>query len=112
MEIDKATEKRLNSLQVRFLRLVLRVGPGSPCAALLWDNYMLDMSLRVSIQKALLIVHIVSFDEETLAAMIYREKEAQNSPGLVQKTKQIFKELDIEDCNSINFKVCSLRPAI
>ena len=102
MEISKSTEKVLNSLQVWFLRLVLRLGPGSPCATLLWDNQVLDMSLIVWIQKVLLVFHIRSIDEETLAAMTYNEQKAQNWPGLVQETKQICKELDIEDCNITN----------
>ena len=58
VDISKATEKKLNSIQLWFLRLVLRVGPGSPCAALLWDNQMLDMGIRVWVQKVLLVLHI------------------------------------------------------
>ena len=45
VEISAATEKRLNSLQNWFLRLVLKVGPGAPLASLLWDTGMLDMGL-------------------------------------------------------------------
>ena len=100
MEISRATEKRLNSIQVWFLRLALRLGPGSPCAGLLWDNQMLDMGLRVWIQKVLFVLHIRSLDDETLAAMVYKEQKTQNWPGLVQETIQICKELNIEDCNN------------
>ena len=58
VDISKATEKKLNSIQLWFLRLVLRVGPGSPCAALLWDNQIIDMGIRVWVQKVLLVLHI------------------------------------------------------
>lgn len=100
MEISKASEKRLNSIQVWFLRLVLRLGPGSPCAALLWDSQQLDMGLRIYIQKVLFVLHIRSLEKETLAALVYKEQKTHNWPGLVQETKHICKELDIEDCNN------------
>jgi hypothetical protein len=100
VEISKATVKRLNTIQVWFLRLILRLGPGSFCAALLWDSQQLDMGLRVYIQKVLLVLHLRSLEEETLAAKIYEEQKTQNWPGLVQETKMICKELNIEDCNS------------
>ena len=100
VEINKATEKKLNALQLWFLRLVLRIGPGSPCAALLWDNQMLDMGLRVWIQKVLLVLHIRSLEEETLAFKIYKEQKTHFLPGLAQETEFICKELSIEDCNN------------
>ena len=100
VEISKATEKKLNSLQVWFLRLVLQVGQGSPCASLLWDNQVLDMGLRIWAEKVLLIFHIQSLDEETLSAKVYKEQKSQNWPGLAQETTNICKELEIEDCNT------------
>ena len=100
LEINKATEKRLNSIQIWFLRLILRTGQGSPCAALLWDSQMLDMSLRIWIQKVLLVLHIRSLDDDTLAVRIYKEQNTKSWPGLVQETKYICRELEIEDCNT------------
>ena len=38
IDMSKATEKKLNSIQNWFLRLVLQVGPGAPLASLLWDT--------------------------------------------------------------------------
>ena len=115
MEISKASEKRLNSIQVWFLRLVLRVGPGSPCAALLWDSQQLDMGLRIYVQKVLFVLHIRSLEKETLAALVYKEQKTHNLPGLVQETKHICKELDIEDCNNTcmsksDYKILHINP--
>ena len=62
------------------------VGPWSPCAALLWDNQVLDMGQGVWIHKVLFVLHIISLDGETLTAMIYVEQKAQNWPGLIKKT--------------------------
>ena len=57
------------------------------------------MGLRVWKQKVLFVLHLRSLDDETLAAQIYKEQKTQYWPGLIQETKQICKELDLEDCN-------------
>ena len=67
MEMSAQTEKKLNSLQYWFVRLVLRVGPGAPSASLLWDFSLLDMGLRIWIEKLMLVLHIKRLDEKTLA---------------------------------------------
>ena len=99
VQINQATENRLNSLQVWFLRLILRIGQGSPVASLLWDSSLLDMSLRVWRQKILMVVHLRSLDEPTLARQVYEEQKKQNWPGLASETKTICDNLNIEDCN-------------
>ena len=98
--ISKATEKKLNKIQYWGLRLFLQVGPGTPLVALLWDSGALNMSLRVKIEKILLVFHIRSLSKETLANKIYLEQITQNWPGLAAETKQICEELQIEDCNA------------
>jgi hypothetical protein len=70
VEMSKATEKQLNALQVWFLRLVLQIGSGSPVSGLLWDSQLLDMGLRVWKEKILLVIHIRSLGEETLASRV------------------------------------------
>ena len=100
VEITKETEKRLNTLQCWFVRLVLQIGPGSPLAALLWDNALLDMGLRIWIEKILLVFHIRSLDSDTLANRVYVEQKEKGWPGLYQETVSICKQLEIEDVNS------------
>ena len=100
VDISKATEKRLDQIQYWGLRLFLQVGPGTPLASLLWDFGFLNMSLRIKIEKILLIFHIRSLKEDTLAYRIYKEQIIQNWPGLARETKQICSDLGIEDCNS------------
>ena len=60
MEVSKTTVKKLNQLQQWFLRLILRVGPGTPLAALAWDTGVLDMELRIWKEKLLLVLHLRS----------------------------------------------------
>ena len=57
MEIPSQTVHKLNFLQRWFVRLVLRVGLGTPVASLLWDFGLLDMRLRVWIEKLMFVSH-------------------------------------------------------
>ena len=75
VEMSKATEKKLNTLQCWFVRLILQTGPGTPLAALLWDFLLLDMGLRVWIEKIVLVFHLRSLDSDTLANRVYVEQQ-------------------------------------
>jgi hypothetical protein len=99
VNINKATEDKLNALQLWFLRLALRIGQGSPVAALLWDTSQLDMSIRIYREKIMMVIHLRSLDVATLARIVYEEQKKQNWPGLAQETTAICKKLNIEDCN-------------
>ena len=100
VEITPGTLKRLNSIQQDFLRLIYQVGPGAPLASLCWDTMTLDMGLRVWLEKVMMIVHIRSLEEDTLARTLHEEQVAKAWPGLAKETKLICEELGIEDCNT------------
>ena len=57
------------------------MGPGAPKASLLWDFGLLDMGLRVWIEKVMLALHI--------RRMIFVEQSANNWPGLAQEADNI-----------------------
>ena len=99
------TEKKLNSLQHWFLRLVLQVGPGAPLASLLWDCAMLDMGLRIWREKLMLALHIRMQGEETLAGKVYLEQKANQWPGLVEETEEICQKLSIESVHSTTMRI-------
>ena len=99
-EISAKTEKKLNSLQQWFVRLILQVGPGAPLSALGWETGLLDMKLRIYKEKLSMILHLKELDENSLAAQIYKEQVEKGWPGLAKEAKQICEELDIEDVNS------------
>ena len=99
VDINKTTEKKLNALQNWFVRLTLRIGQGSPLVSLLWDFSLLDMSLRIWREKVMMILHIRSLDETSLARRIYEQQKENNWPGLARETKDICTSLNIEDCN-------------
>ena len=99
VEINTATENKLNALQHWFVRLALRLGQGSPVAGLLWDTSLLDMSLRIWREKIMMVIHLRSLDKTTLARRIYEEQKVNGWPGLAKETKDICIKLRIEDCN-------------
>ena len=99
VDINKQTENKLNSLQIWFVCSALRIGQGSPVAALLWDFSLLDMSIRIWREKILMVLHIRSLDETSLARQVYEEQKLKDWPGLARETRNICIKLDIEDCN-------------
>ena len=59
----------------------------------------MNMGLRVAIEKLMLIHHIRSLDENTLARKVYEEQKSNNWPGLAKETALICEELDVENVN-------------
>ena len=57
------------------------------------------MKLRIWKEKLMLILHIRSLNDETLAKKIYEEQRKEGWPGLVKETKNICEALGIEDVN-------------
>ena len=100
VEVTRATVDKLNSLQRWFARLVLQVGPGTPGPALTWETGLMDMGLRIKMEKLMLVFHLKSLDEEALARKIYDEQKKKQWPGLAEETKKICEELVIEDVNT------------
>ena len=100
VEMSAATEKKLNSIQNWFLRLVLQVGPGAPLASLLWDTGLLDMGLMVWREKVMLMHHVRNLGDETLAKQIYMEQKENKWPGLVQETEEICRKLGMESVHT------------
>jgi exonuclease III len=100
VEMSPATERKLESLQNWFLRLILRVGPGCPVASLRWETGVLSMALRIWVEKVMLVRHLRSLEEETLASKIYQEQKKQKWPGLAKEAALICSELGIENVNT------------
>ena len=99
-QISKTTENKLNNLQRWFVRLIMQVPQGTPSASLTWETGLMDMRLRIWREKLMLILHIRSLGEETLAQKVYNEQKKEGWPGLAKETKEICEELGIVDCNT------------
>jgi hypothetical protein len=102
VEMKAATENRLNNLQRWFIRLVLQVGPGAPKAALGFESGLMDMGLRIKLEKVMLVFHLRSLEEGALARKVYEEQRERHWPGLAAETEKICTDLGIEDCNTTN----------
>ena len=112
VEMSCAVEKKLNKIQNWFLRLVLQVGPGAPLASLLWDTGLLDMGLLVWREKLMLVLHLRSLDEDSLARRFYEEQKANNWPGLVKEAQEICQKLDIECVTTTGLDAKSYRKVV
>ena len=85
------------------------MGPGAPLALLLFETEMLDMGLRVWREKLMLVLHLRSLGESSLARQIYEEQPSQKWPGSAGEADQICKELEIENENSTRLEKKSFR---
>jgi hypothetical protein len=57
----------------------------------------------------MLVIHIRSLDEKTLARLTYDEQKDKQLPGLVRETRIICQELNIEDCNETQLNKSNFR---
>jgi hypothetical protein len=63
-------------------------------------------------EKLLLARHLGSLGADTLASRVYREQLAMDWPGLAKETREICRQLDIEDCNTTNLSKCQYKKAV
>jgi hypothetical protein len=68
-------------------------------ASLRWETGLLSISLRIWVEKIMLVHHIRSLGKETIARQVYEEQKYQKWPGLAKETALICAELGIEDVN-------------
>merc|ERR1712016_22186 len=87
---DQRQTKTNNKQRQRwFIRLILQVPQGTPSASLTWETGLMDMKLRIWKEKVMLVLHIRSLDDNTLAKKIYNQQVEEGWPGLAKETKEI-----------------------
>ena len=59
------------------------------------------MKLRVWVEKLMLVRHIRSLEDTTIARQVYEEQKCHGWPGLVRETAPICSRLGIEDGNEV-----------
>ena len=64
-----------------------------------WDFSLLDMGLRVMMEKLMLVLYIRNLEEDLFARRIYEEQIKHDWPGLAKEARIICEELNIEDVN-------------
>ena len=58
------------------------------------------------------VIHIRSLDEETIARRIYEEQKEKLLPGLVEETRIICQDLEVEDCNTTRLSYTAYRTLV
>ena len=110
VNLPEQAEKRLESLQLWYLCLLLRQGPGVASGSLLWETKTLSMKLRIWREKLSLALHIVRLKEDSLANRIWKEQKQYGWPGLAAEIKRITEVLlGIEDVNTTELTKSAFR---
>ena len=112
VQIPKVAEEMLENVQLFFVRLILRVPPGSPKIALRSETGLMSMRLRVWKAKCMLVHHLKGLDTSTLANMVYLEQRKNQWPGLAAEVSEICAKLEIEDANTTVLSKMSYRKLV
>ena len=105
MEISEASITRISNIQYLFLRLLFRVGKGTPKAALLSQSCLLGMKQRIYMRKLTFINALKHMNSDTLAYQILMEQIKMGYPGLAKECKDMCLELGLEDITIIEVSV-------
>ena len=70
------------------------------------------MKFRIWKEKLMLVLHIRSLNDATLAKKIYDEQRKENWPGLAKETKNICEVLQIEDVNTTQMKKTEYKKSV
>jgi hypothetical protein len=100
VELSSEGVRKLETLQLWFVRLLLRQGPGVPTASLLWETSLLTMELRVWREKLCMIVHLRELEEDSLGRRVWEEQRMFSWPGLAREAEEISRRLVVEDPNT------------
>ena len=60
----------------------------------------------------MLMLHVVSLDEDTLANRVYKEQRSNNWPGLAQETEEICRKLGIESVHTTRLNSKNYRKVV
>ena len=87
-DVSDKTVEELEKLQKLFLRVLLAVGSGCTIPALFWETGQMMMKHRILQTKLLLVPHIATLPEDTLAKEIYNVQKKLNLPGFSRGMQQ------------------------
>ena len=93
--ITKASEDKLDDLQLTLLRYLLKTPRTTPIPSLTWEFGMLPMKYRVVIKKLCLAKHVVSLSGDALAKQVMVKQFANSLPGLAKEVKDWIQELGL-----------------
>ena len=89
----------LEKLQNLFYRVLLEVPVGCPTPMLYWDCGGLLMENRILKNKLMLIHHIATLGQDSLAYQVYEEQRKLQLPDLLQECQDFLIKFKIQDFN-------------
>ena len=92
--IDSKAIEMLDKIQKIFLQRLLQVKT-APIPLLFWDTGQLLMTNQIMKMKLLLIHHLASLEDSSLAKKIYTQQKIKKYPGLVAETKEILRKCNL-----------------
>jgi hypothetical protein len=104
--MGRKEEEALAEIQDFHMRLILGTGPGAHKHSLRADFGVRSTKLRVWREKVMLIHHIRSLSQESIASQMYSEQVRNNWPGLAREAEDICINLNIEDVNLTSLSRC------
>ena len=87
MDISATTMQELEDMQLKFYRCILAVGSGCPIPSLYWETGGMLIKNRILKNKLLLLHHISTLGEDTLAREILEVQMELSLPGLYLECK-------------------------
>ena len=96
-DINSSTMKKLNNLQLTFIRYLLKMPRSTPSPLLNWDVHLLTMENQILAKKLNLAHHISTLDEGSLANEIFVTQKKYNFPGLVKEVSEVLRDLNLPD---------------
>ena len=97
MDISKNTIQELEELQLKFYRCLFAVGSGCPIPSLYWETGGILIKNRILHSKLLLLHHVATLGEDTLAREIFEVQQELNLPGLHLECRNFLVKTGVTD---------------
>ena len=96
MEIPNKALNLLNSLTNLFFRTLFRAPKGNPLVLYFWDTGSLLNENFLILQKLLLLHHLISLPNDSLAKEVVLQQREESLGGLLQESDYYLEQLDIK----------------
>ena len=97
LEITESTMEDLEMMQLKFYRCLLAVGQGCPKPSLYWETGGYLMRNRILKSKLLLLHHVTTMGEDTLAEEVFDIQMELNVPGLYKECQNNLVKVGVTD---------------
>ena len=91
-EISPNTIQELENLQLQFYRCLLAVGSGCPIPSLYYETGGMLMELRILQNKLLILHHVATLPDDSLAREVFQVQEELHLYGLLQDCQEFLIE--------------------